>query len=157
MRRGIKKYRPALLLEVLIAFSLIALCLFPLIKPQLAMIQLEKQYLEKMQRDQLARSFFLALKQELYENRGPDLAQLAKPFQGRLPSKKTLVAKNRPPVVYSCEYTLSQKKPLKKEPKKKSIQKYHLLEVELKLLCSKHTQHLEPYHFAILVEGPLDA
>lgn len=67
MRKKHKK-RTFLILEVLIAFSIIALCLFPLLTPNLMIIKAEKNFQEELEADRLADLLFAEWVEKLYDN-----------------------------------------------------------------------------------------
>jgi hypothetical protein len=69
-RRPIQK-RHALLLEVLLALSLLLLCLFPLVRPHLFMYQTTRKRLEKFQMDRYSQEVFLRVKELLYTHAIP--------------------------------------------------------------------------------------
>ena len=65
------KKRPFLLLEVLIAFAIVAICILPLLAPHLWIIQGEKAFLAEIQADRVAGNLFGELIQKLHENEIP--------------------------------------------------------------------------------------
>jgi len=66
MKRVVK--RPILLLEVLIALALVALCAIPLLAPQTDMIRAERRFLNEIEADRLANVVFADIVQKMYEN-----------------------------------------------------------------------------------------
>jgi hypothetical protein len=63
--------RSFLLIEVLISLALIALCLFPLIKPLVAMRQEDRKYIELIQLEMASQHAFCEVKKMLYEHKIP--------------------------------------------------------------------------------------
>ena len=66
MKRPIRK-RSYLLLEIVISLMLITLCLFPLVKPHLAMRQSHALHLKEMKSLPLFQNVFCKIKRMLYE------------------------------------------------------------------------------------------
>ncbi|NGX57618.1 MAG: hypothetical protein K940chlam3_00511 [Chlamydiae bacterium] len=64
-----KTKRHILLLEVLIALALVALCAFPLLAPQLMMIRSERLFLDEIESDRIANIIFVNIAQQMYQNR----------------------------------------------------------------------------------------
>ena len=62
------KKRPFLLLEVLLALSLVIICAVPLVKQPLKLYKNEVAYLEKMERERLADWTFTEVKEILLKN-----------------------------------------------------------------------------------------
>lgn len=69
--RKISKKRPFLILEVLIAFSIVALSLFPILSPNLMMIQAERGFQNELEADRLADLLFAEWVEKLYQNQVP--------------------------------------------------------------------------------------
>jgi hypothetical protein len=65
------KRKPYLLLELLIAFTLVALCALPLVHDPLHSLRSEIQIFEKVELERLAEVSFADLKAELYRNEIP--------------------------------------------------------------------------------------
>lgn len=100
-RKPIIRKRSFLLLELLLSLALIALCLFPLLKPQAAMRKADMANLEEMQWERVAQAAFCKVKVMLYENQIPWSA-LKKGVSGELDDGFTLERKGN----YSCRYTI---------------------------------------------------
>lgn len=62
------KKKPYLLLELLIAFTLIAACAIPLVRSPLAAVRSELRTLEKNELERLSEVTFAHIKAELYQN-----------------------------------------------------------------------------------------
>lgn len=58
-----------LLLEVLIAFALVALCILPIIAPQLAIVKEQKAFVRYMEIDHASHKLFVDVLEKLYTNR----------------------------------------------------------------------------------------
>ena len=65
------KKRTFLLLEILIAFVLVAICLIPLVKQPLKLYRSEMKYLERMELERLADWTFTEIKELLLKNEIP--------------------------------------------------------------------------------------
>lgn len=67
--------RPIVLLEVLIAFALVAICALPLIYPHVFILRSEKKFIATVELDHLVNLLFAELLQKLYQNEiaWPDL------------------------------------------------------------------------------------
>lgn len=63
--------RPILLLEVLIAFALVALCVFPLIAPHVFMLKAQYQFNSKIALDQSAGKVYAHILERAYRNEIP--------------------------------------------------------------------------------------
>lgn len=63
------KKRQILLLEVLIAFAIIVLCIFPLIYPHAAMARAQRQFIKKIELDQAVSHLFAQVYQDLLTNK----------------------------------------------------------------------------------------
>lgn len=59
--------RPILLLEVLIAMVLVALCAFPLLSPHFMMLRQEKKHLENLEADRIANVVFVDIVEKMYQ------------------------------------------------------------------------------------------
>lgn len=70
MRKKHKRH-PFLILEVLIAFSIVALSLFPLLAPNLMIIQAERAFQNELEADRLADLLFAEWVENLYNNTIP--------------------------------------------------------------------------------------
>lgn len=70
--------RSFLLLELLISLALVACCLFPMVKPHMAIHQEERKELKKMQLEMHAERAFCLLKEKLYERHAWETLQKAK-------------------------------------------------------------------------------
>lgn len=70
MQMQIKK-RHILLLEVLIAFAIIVLCIFPLIYPHAAMAKSQREFIKKIELDHVVTLLFSQVYQDLQTNRIP--------------------------------------------------------------------------------------
>jgi hypothetical protein len=69
MTRYQKRY--VALLEVLIAFAIIVLCIIPLVYPHIAVVQSERKFLDKVELDHFVNLMFANSLQKLYENKIP--------------------------------------------------------------------------------------
>lgn len=65
------KNRPFLLLEVLIALTLVALCLLPLVSPHIMIIKEERNFISVLEADRMANLIFANIVQEMYDHRIP--------------------------------------------------------------------------------------
>lgn len=65
------KKKPFLLLEVLIAFLLVALCAVPLVRQPLKLYRAEMESLEQLEKERLADWTFSEIKELLYKNEIP--------------------------------------------------------------------------------------
>lgn len=65
----IKKKRPILLLEVLIAFAIIALCIFPLIYPHAVIAKAQKEFIKKIELDHAVSLLYAQIYQDLHRNK----------------------------------------------------------------------------------------
>jgi hypothetical protein len=65
------KKRHFLLLEVLIAFALIVLCVFPLISPHSVMLRSQSQFIRKIELDHLVNLLYGHITEQLYFNKIP--------------------------------------------------------------------------------------
>ena len=63
--------RYSLMLEVLIAFVLVALCVFPLISPHVAIYRQQREFVLKIELDQAVSNLYSALLEKLYRNEIP--------------------------------------------------------------------------------------
>lgn len=63
------KKRPILLLEVLIAFAIIVLCIFPLIYPHAAMARAQREFIKKIELDHAVTLLFAQIYQDLLTNK----------------------------------------------------------------------------------------
>jgi hypothetical protein len=63
--------RPVLLLEVLIAFVLVVLCVIPLIYPHVYMVKLEKEFIGSIDADHVANALYAQLYEKLQKNEIP--------------------------------------------------------------------------------------
>lgn len=63
--------RPVILLEVLIAFALVALCVLPLIYPHVFILRSEKKFIATVELDHLVNHMFADILQKLYQNEIP--------------------------------------------------------------------------------------
>ena len=61
-----KRSRPFLLLEILIAFSLVALCIFPLVSSQVKILTAEKALRQSLDRSEMANALFAAIVERFY-------------------------------------------------------------------------------------------
>jgi hypothetical protein len=64
-------HRPVVLLEVLIAFALVALCALPLIYPHVFILRSEKKFISTVQLDHLVNHLYAGILQKLYQNEIP--------------------------------------------------------------------------------------
>jgi len=71
LRKRKELKRPILLLEVLIAFAIIVLCIFPLIYPHAAMAKSQREFVRKIELDHAVTLLFAQIYQDLYTNRIP--------------------------------------------------------------------------------------
>ena len=62
---------PFLLLEVLIAFTLVALCVLPFLYPHFYMIKSEKEFVKEVELDRVANLVFADIYEKLYKNEIP--------------------------------------------------------------------------------------
>ncbi len=114
-RQPIRK-RSFLLFELLVALGLIALCLYPLVKPHALMHKKEIERLVEMQLEQISQTAFCQIKEKLYkhEHSWKELNQEAK---GELEPVTVVTGKNSIKKL-PCSYTIKQidhcnkKKPL---------------------------------------------
>jgi hypothetical protein len=65
------KKRPFLLLEILIAFFLVAICAVPLVRQPLKLYRSEMSQLERMEKERLADWTFIEIKEKLLKNEIP--------------------------------------------------------------------------------------
>lgn len=100
--------KPFLLVEVLIAFSLVALCIVPLVRSPLQMLKNERSKLEEAEKQRLADWAFseakeMLLKHEIPSNQIPKMGETTGPFP--LPDQKIKLpgVKEKP---ISCHFTL---------------------------------------------------
>ncbi len=63
--------RPVALLEVIIAFALIALCILPLIYPHIFILRSEREFISAVELDHLASRLYADRLQKLYQNEIP--------------------------------------------------------------------------------------
>ena len=63
--------QPFLLLEVMIAFSLIVLCIFPLISPHIELYKAKKLFLNRLEQDHVVNVLYVDLLEKLYRNEIP--------------------------------------------------------------------------------------
>lgn len=63
--------RPVLLLEVLIAFALVALCIFPLMAPHVFILKSQYEFNHKIMLDQTASRLYTKLLEKIYRNEIP--------------------------------------------------------------------------------------
>jgi len=57
------------LLEVMIAFAIIVLCIIPLVYPHVAVVQSERKFLDRVELDHFVNLIFADILQKLYENK----------------------------------------------------------------------------------------
>lgn len=69
--RSRAKKRPMLLLEVIIALALVALCIIPLVVPYVAVIRQQQLATQTMELDHLVNLLYVDLLEKLYENQIP--------------------------------------------------------------------------------------
>lgn len=62
------KHRSILLLEVLIAFAIIVMCIFPLIYPHVALVKAQKEFIQKIEIDHAVTLLFGQIYQDLHTN-----------------------------------------------------------------------------------------
>lgn len=65
------KKRPVALLEVIIAFAIIALCILPLIYPHIFILRSERKFISAVELDHLASRLYADRLQKLYQNEIP--------------------------------------------------------------------------------------
>lgn len=65
----LSKRRPILLLEVLIAFAIIVLCIFPLIYPHAAMAKAQREFIKKIELNHTVELLFAQIYQDLLTNK----------------------------------------------------------------------------------------
>lgn len=63
--------RPAALLEVIIAFALVALCVLPLIYPHVFILRSEKRFIDEAMLDHRVNLFYADIMQKLYQKEIP--------------------------------------------------------------------------------------
>jgi hypothetical protein len=63
-----KKRRPYMLMELLVAFSIVGLCVIPLIRTPVNVFKTEIESLEKMALQRIAELSFASIKEQLYKN-----------------------------------------------------------------------------------------
>lgn len=67
MRRNLRK-RPFILLEVLIAFALIVICILPLIYPHVGMLNAQKEFVRKVELDHVVNLLYVKVLERLHLN-----------------------------------------------------------------------------------------
>ena len=107
MRKQAIRKRSFLLFELLISLTLIALCLFPLIKPHVAMRKSQLENLISMQLEQVNQEAFCLFKEELYQNKGPSWENLYKGTEGILNKEFDIYTGKDSVVPLTCEYKVS--------------------------------------------------
>lgn len=115
MKGGSKKIkRPFLLLEVLIAFALVAICALPLMYPHVAMVKEQRNFVRKVELDHLVNLMYGNIVQKMYTNSLPWSQLLHHPF---VVDESLLQEINyTAPFPYKGSYTFTV---CKKKPKKK--------------------------------------
>lgn len=133
-KRSIRK-RSFLLLELLISFALIMLCLFPLIKPHACMRQKDRLYLEQMQFERIAQEAFCQLKKKLYANKKHTWDDLRNGVSGDLSKKFTIQSGKSSTKAYCCHYEIRELDHCNKyAPKRTGI----VIEIDLNFSPGKH-------------------
>ena len=154
------KKRCIVLLEVLIAFALVALCAIPLIYPHIAVLKSEKEFIAKVELDHLVNLLFANRLEKLYKKEIPwndieggkefpiDEILLQSisynkplPFQGtyRFTEEKHKPPKQPEDAVYIFKLTFSftpkwiNKKAFKAEDQQKPLQYEYLVAIERKV------------------------
>jgi len=101
--------RPILLLEVLIAFALVALCAIPLLAPQVGMIRSERRFLNEIEADRLANVIFTDIVEKMYQR---EISWEALFNQEEVPVNWV----SHPPYAITYRFVLKQGKPTKSDP-----------------------------------------
>lgn len=135
--------RSFLLLELLISFALLTLCLFPLVKPHLAIYTSEKTQLKKMQLAAHAETAFCRIKEILHDGKTYSWVDLHRRIEGTLPDCSIQISADKK-ATYTCRYVLE-----KLDESHHGSVKALLLDVSLFFKCNQeessfsHTLYLE--------------
>lgn len=62
------KRRPFMLLEALLAFALVVLCVLPLIAPHVGMLKAERKFIQKVDLDHTVNLLYASILEQLYKN-----------------------------------------------------------------------------------------
>ncbi|MFA6916040.1 MAG: hypothetical protein WC222_06565 [Parachlamydiales bacterium] len=116
VQRPLKKVRrPFLLLEVLIAFLLVALCAIPLVAPHVSIYKDQLEFMDKIQLDHFVNQYYAELIEKLYrQNIAWDA--LTNETKFKIDKEKIISWDNRQ-LPYEGSYSFSDKKHKPKEPK----------------------------------------
>ena len=136
-KRRTTQKRSFLLFELLISLALIALCLFPLIKPHAAMRKGQLDHLIEMQLEQVNQAAFCTFKKMLYENRGPAWKQLQKETRGTLEKTFYIYTGKKSAIPITCVYKTER---LDSTTKKKTSTKALVIDVQLIFTMPQHKE-----------------
>lgn len=142
-RRLIRK-RSFLLFELLISLALIALCLFPLIKPHVTIKRIENSYLENVFFETRSHIAYCKLKELLHEHKIP-WKQLES-FEGEIPDdplKNNFVFQGRK---YICRFKIEEI-----DHKKRKNQETAMA-LEASFMFTYNHKNIGPYTFAFTAE-----
>jgi hypothetical protein len=148
----IRGQRHVVLLEVLIAFILIVLCILPLIYPHVAIYRAEKQFIDTVKLDHDVNLLYGHILQKLHQNTIPfsDLEnQVQRPVDNKLWEEAGI--KEMPPFEGIYKFTIRNKKPLQPAPK------MYLFYLDFTFVRKGAKENEDPlkYHYEIFVERKL--
>lgn len=110
-----KARRPFLLLEVLIAFLLIALCAIPLIAPHVSIYKDQQEFMDKIQLDHFVNHYYGEIIEKLYRQ-NISWETLSNEAKVRIDREK-IVSWDNKPLPYEGTYSFKDKKHKPKEAK----------------------------------------
>lgn len=96
--------RSFLLIELLISFTLLSLCLFPLIRPHLVMKKEQIEQMVLIQLDPIEQNAFCRFKEQLMSTFSPSFDQLSKKAAGELPCSYALKVGKGKTLPLRCSY-----------------------------------------------------
>ena len=140
------------MLEVLIAFTLVALCALPLITPHLAILKAEKNFIDVIEADHLVNLLFANRLQKLYLNEIPweDIESgKAMPLDSAI-EEMGFSSQNLP---FTATYQFIERKHKPAEPAAKTIYLYEMSFLfSPRALRSPSQLKAMAYHYLIVIE-----
>lgn len=146
--------RPFLLLEVLIAFVLIVMCMLPLITPHTAILKSQRQFVDRIELDHVVNLLFADIYASLYRNEIPWESVIS---SNAIPIEEMQLQRagwNRPfPYKGTYQFTIERYKPKKEAP-------YTLYLIGLTFTFEPRTGDLKTkkseYHYQLFIERNLE-
>lgn len=151
VRQPLKKIRRHfLLLEVLIAFLLVALCAIPLVSPHVAIYRDQQEFMDKIELDHFVNQYYAEIIEKLYRQAiSWDAFTQGTKFQIE---KERIVSWNNRPLPYEGSYSFDNKKSKPKDPKPFTV---YLLHLTLQFKSVKDKKNTYKYEYDIFVPRQL--